>query len=137
MKIRTYSELILYDSYIERFRYLKLNGIVGRDTFGYDRYLNQMLYNLDEWKYVRNKVIMRDNGCDLGIKDREIKHSIIVHHMNPITVEDIKTMNPIIFDMDGLISTVLKTHNAIHYGSEEQVSFELKERTPNDTIPWR
>ena len=137
MKIRCYSELITYDTFVDRFRYLNLNGIVGKDTFGYDRYLNQILYNLDIWKAVRRKVIIRDNGCDLGIKGREINHSIIVHHMKPITIEDVKNLNPIIFDPEFLISTVLRTHNAIHYGSEEQIQSEFVERKPNDTIPWR
>lgn len=137
MKIKTYSELILYDSFVDRFNYLKLNCSVGRDTFGYDRYLNQILYKLPEWLEARDKVIFRDDGCDLGIKGREIQRNIIVHHMNPITVEDVKNHNPIIFDPEFLITTVLRTHNGIHYGSIESVNVGLIERRTNDTIPWR
>ena len=137
MKIRTYSELIRYDSFLDRFNYLRLDGVVGRDTFGFDRYLNQILYNLDEWKEARDKTIIRDMGCDLGIKDREILRTIIVHHMNPITVEDVKRHNPIIFDPEFLITTMLRTHNAIHYGNEESIFMGPVERKPNDTIPWR
>ena len=110
---------------------------MGRDTFGFDRYLNQILYNLDEWKEARDKTIIRDMGCDLGIKDREILKTIIVHHMNPITVEDVKRHNPIIFDPEFLITTMLRTHNAIHYGNEDSIFMGPVERKPNDTIPWR
>lgn len=137
MKIRTYSELITYDSFLDRFNYLKLSGQVGRDTFGFDRYLNQMLYNLPEWEHSRDKVIDRDGACDLGIKGRDIYKYIIVHHMNPITVEDVKNHNPIIFDPEFLITTVLRTHNAIHYGDADSVFTGLVDRKRNDTIPWR
>lgn len=152
MKIRTYSELIMYDSFLDRFKYLKLDGQVGRDTFGFDRYLNQIFYNCYEWKVARSETIIRDNGCDLGIAGREIdgeyyidsrdkkktKSSlIIVHHMNPITVEDVKNRNPIIFNPEFLITTVLRTHNAIHYGDVNSIPTEHIERRPNDTIPWR
>lgn len=137
MKIRTYSELITYDSFLNRFNYLKLSGQVGRDTFGFDRYLNQMLYNLPEWERSRDKVIDRDGACDLGIKGRDIYKYIIVHHMNPITVEDVKNHNPIIFDPEFLITTVLRTHNAIHYGDTDSVFTGLVDRKRNDTIPWR
>lgn len=137
MKIKTYSELILYDSFIDRFNYLKIKGVVGRDTFGYDRYLNQMLYKLPDWKRARDYVIIRDNGCDLGIEGREIQRNIIVHHMNPITVEDIKNHNPDIFNPEFLITTILRTHNGIHYGSDESIFADPVERRKNDTIPWR
>lgn len=137
MKIRTYSELIMYDSFLDRFRYLKLEGRVGRDTFGFDRYLNQILYNCDEWKEARRFVIIRDNGCDLGIEGRDINKGIIVHHMNPITIEDVKNRNPKIFDPEFLITTKLRTHNAIHYGNENAITTGPVERRPNDTILWR
>ena len=136
-KIRTYSELMKYDTFLERFRYLKLDGQVGRDTFGFDRYLNQVLYNCDEWKEARREAIIRDNGCDLGIEGREIHKGIIVHHMNPITVDDVLRRNPKIFDIDFLITTALRTHNAIHYSNEDALIAEPITRRKNDTIPWR
>lgn len=135
---RTYSELSKLKTFEERFEYLKLSGEVGRETFGYDRYLNQMLYKMPEWKSARDKTIIRDNGCDLGIQDREIQGRAIVHHMNPITVEDILNRNPKVFDPEYLITTVHKTHNAIHYGDERLlVSSAPVERTQNDTCPWK
>lgn len=137
MKIRTYSELIQFDSFLDRFHYLKLDGQVGRDTFGFDRYLNQILYNSPEWNRARERVIIRDNGCDLGVDGREIHKNIIVHHMNPITVEDVKNRNPVIFNPEFLITTMLRTHNAIHYGNPEALASEPIERRKNDTIPWR
>lgn len=137
MIIRTYRDLIKFDTFIDRYRYLKLSGQVGRDTFGFDRYLNQILYNCDEWRSVRGDVIIRDNGCDLGIKGREIQKFIIVHHMNPITIDDVKNRNPIIFDKEFLITTMLKTHNAIHYSDESALIHEPIIRKKNDTSPWR
>ena len=137
MIIRTYRDLIKFDTFIDRYRYLKLSGQVGRDTFGFDRYLNQILYNCDEWRRVRGDVIIRDNGCDLGIEGREIQKFIIVHHMNPITIDDVKNRNPIIFDKEFLITTMLKTHNAIHYSDESALIHEPIIRKKNDTSPWR
>lgn len=137
MIIRTYRDLIKFDTFIDRYRYLKLSGQVGRDTFGFDRYLNQILYNCDEWRRVRGDVIIRDNGCDLGIEGREIQKFIIVHHMNPITIDDVKNRNPIIFDKEFLITTMLKTHNAIHYSDESALIHEPIIRKKNDTNPWR
>ena len=134
---RNYTELSKLQTFEERFNYLKLDGIVGKETFGYDRYLNQILYQCPEWKSVRNKVIIRDNGCDLGIIGHEIQNRIIIHHMNPITVEDIKSRNPIVFDPEYLISTVHRTHNAIHYGDEKKKKKNPVERKPNDTCPWK
>lgn len=134
---RTYTELMMYDSFIDRFRYLKLDGIVGDETFGHERYLNQLLYKLDAWKQVRRKVIIRDNGCDLGVPGYEIQDRVIVHHMNPITVEDIKNRNPIIFDLENLITVSHNTHNAITYGSEDILLTEPIIRTANDTCPWK
>lgn len=136
--IRTYSELIALPTYEERFRYLKLAGQVGADTFGYDRYLNQHLYQRNpRWKKARDKVIIRDNGCDLGIEGREIFGKIIVHHMNPITMEDILKDRDWIYDPEFLICTAHNTHNAIHYSDERRLTLDPKERTPNDTCPWK
>ena len=135
--IRNYTELSKLQTFEERFNYLKLDGIVGKETFGYDRYLNQILYQCPEWKSVRNKVIIRDNGCDLGIIGHEIQNRIIIHHMNPITVEGIKSRNPIVFDPEYLISTVHRTHNSIHYSDEDLLPKNPVERKPNDTCPWK
>lgn len=135
--IRTYSELITLPTFIERFRYLKLNGSVGMDTFGHDRYLNQILYHSEEWRRFRREVILRDNGCDLGCEDYEIHGRVLIHHINPITVEDVLRRNPCIFDFENVISTSHNTHNAIHYGDESLLMIEPIERTPYDTCPWR
>lgn len=136
--VRTYSELCKLKTFEERFRYLKLNGVVGKETFGWDRYLNQMLYKDPEWLAVRDKVIVRDMGCDLGIRDREIKNQkIFVHHMNPITKEDILTRSKYVFDPEYLITTIKNTHDAIHYGSEDLLITAPIERTKNDTCPWK
>lgn len=137
MSIKTYSELITLPTYEERFNYLKLEGVVGEMTFGFDRYLNQKLYTSQEWKTVRNQVIVRDNGCDLACEGYEIYGKILIHHINPITVEDIINRNPIIFDLENLITTIHNTHNAIHYGDENLLIKGPIERTKNDTIPWR
>lgn len=135
--IRTYSELILIPTFEERFEYLKLGGKVGEDTFGFDRYLNQMLYKLPEWRRTRNYVIDRDNGCDLAIPDHEIHGKILIHHMNPITVDDILRRRDYVLDPEYLICTILNTHNAIHYGSKELLYKDPIIRTKNDTCPWR
>lgn len=122
----------------ERFEYLRLNGRVGEDTFGFDRYLNQNLYQRNpKWRAARNQVIIRDNGCDLGIEGREIYGKIIVHHMNPITIEDIEKESDFIFDPEYLICVTHNTHNAIHYGDENLLTRGPIERTKNDTCPWR
>lgn len=136
--IRTYSELIKLLTFEERYEYLKLGGTVAEDTFGFDRYLNQILYQLPEWKSARNKAIIRDNGCDLGCPDREIKsQKILVHHINPITKEDILNRNSCLFNLENLITTTLDTHNAIHYGDSGLLPKEPIERTKYDTCPWR
>lgn len=134
---RTYTELSKLKTFEERFRYLELKGQVGIDTFGFDRYLNQALYQSMEWKQVRDIVILRDNCCDLGIEGREIYGKVIIHHMNPITIEDIQERRDYIFDPEFLISTVLKTHNAIHYSDESILFSEPIIRRMNDTCPWR
>lgn len=138
MIIRTYSELVTIPTFEERFRYLRLLGTVGAETFGFDRFLNQYLYqNNQRWKAARRAVIIRDNGCDLGVEGYTIHGSILVHHMNPITVEDVLNDNPDIFDPEFLISTTLNTHNAIHYGDENLLITMPLERRENDTCPWR
>lgn len=136
--IRTYSELSKLKTFRERYEYLKLDGTVGEETFGFDRYINQMFYKSEEWKRIRNYVITRDNGCDLGIQDRKIVDSVIlVHHMNPITKEDIINKNEILLDPEYLITTIKPTHDAIHYGDEDILFGEFIERSKNDTCPWR
>lgn len=136
--IRTYSELITLPTYIERFNYLKLGGAVGRETFGYDRYINQQLYQRSpRWKKSRDIVIIRDNGCDLAMEGYEIQGKIIVHHMNPITMDDIIRDRDWIYDPEFLICTVHNTHNAIHYGDENLLVKAPIERTPFDTCPWK
>ena len=136
--IKTYSELLTFETFEERFNYLKLNGIVGQDTFGFDRYMNQLLYhNSKEWKAVRNKVIVRDNGCDLGMEGYDILGRILVHHLNPITIDDIKNRSPTIFDLNNLICVSHNTHNAIHYGDENLLVKAPIERKLNDTCPWK
>lgn len=135
--IRTYSELITLPTFEERFKYLELGGKVGEETFGFDRYLNQVFYNSDEWKDIRDFVIVRDNGCDLGILDREIQGRILVHHMNPISKEDILKRSKFLLDPEFLICTIKNTHDAIHYGDESLLITAPIIRTKNDTCPWR
>ena len=135
--IRTYSEMITLKTYEERFDYLKIGGQVGLETFGYDRYLNQILYNTKQWKKFRREIIIRDNACDLACEGYEINYRILVHHINPITVEDIINRNPMIFDPENAITTTHRTHNAIHYGDKNLLILQPMERTPNDTCPWR
>lgn len=135
--IRTYSELMQLPTFEERYEYLRIGGKVGEDTFGFDRYLNQLFYTSDEWRAIRNQVILRDNGCDLGIPGREIRGNIIVHHMNPISKEDILNRSDILLDPEYLISTVKITHDAIHYGNDELLYKDPIERSKNDTCPWR
>jgi len=137
MNIRTYSELSQLATFEERYRYLRLGGRVGKETFGFDRWINQMFYKDPEWLKVRDIVIMRDNGCDLGIEGREIYSRIIVHHMNPITKADILDRSKFLLDPEYLICTVKNTHDAIHYGDENLLITLPMERSPNDTCPWR
>lgn len=137
--IKTYSELITIPTFVERFRYLKIGGRVGEDTFGHDRYLNQILYHCDDWKWFRRDIIIRDKGCDLAHPDYEVPDglSIIVHHINPITVENVLRRDPCVFDPENAVSTILRTHNAIHYGDESLLDVGLVVRRPNDTCPWK
>lgn len=135
---KSYSELIKLPTFEERYEYLKIGGKVGEDTFGYDRYLNQMLYKLPEWQTARNEVIIRDDGCDLGCPDRKIKdQKILVHHINPIAKEDILNRNKCLFDPENLITTIHSTHNAIHYGDSDLLQKDPVVRFKNDTCPWR
>lgn len=137
MITRTYSELIAIPTFEERFRYLQLRGIVGEDTFGFDRYLNQVFYRSQRWKDIRDQVIIRDNGCDLGIEDRVIQGRIIIHHMNPIGFSDIEKESAYLLNPEYLICVAHNTHNAIHYGDESLLVKAPIERRMNDTCPWR
>ena len=132
-----YKDLSKLNTFEERFRYLKLSGKVGVEPFGFDRYLNQRFYKSAEWKRVRDTVIMRDNGCDLGIKDRVIFGKVLIHHMNPIAVTDLDNCSDILLNPDYLITVSLTTHNAIHFGDENLLIRVPKERKPNDTCPWK
>ena len=137
MSIKTYSELITLPTFEERYRYLRLGGKVGEETFGFDRYLNQIFYKSEEWKSIRDYVIVRDNGCDLAVEGREIYGRILIHHMNPITTKDIVMRSKILLDPEYLITTVKNTHDAIHYGDESLLIIAPIIRTRNDTCPWR
>ena len=138
MKIfKTYTELSALPTFEDRFAYVQTFSKVGEDSFGSKRYLNQVLYKSKEWKKVRDDVILRDNGCDLGIEGREIAGHIHVHHINPITAEQILNRDPAIFDMDNLICCSEITHKALHYGDISSTVSDYKERTPNDTTPWK
>lgn len=137
MNIKRYSELILLPTFEERYKYLQLNGVIGDETFGFDRYTNQMFYRSQEWKQVRDYVIVRDNGCDLGIEGHEIRGKILIHHMNPIGIKDIQQVNKFLLDPEYLITTMLSTHNAIHYGDEGLLVTDPIERSKNDTCPWK
>ena len=136
--IKTYSELITFDSFEERFKYLSLNGIVGIDTFGFDRFMNQKFYRSTEWKRIRNEIILRDNGCDLGIEDRPIFGKVLIHHINPILPKDIIESTDFLMNPEYLVCVSHDTHNAIHYGDISYLKTkEVVNRIQNDTCPWR
>ena len=135
--IKTYSELITLPTFEERFAYLQLNGVVGRDTFGFDRYLNQIFYRSKRWRSIRDQIIIRDNGCDLGVEGYDIYGKILIHHINPITLDDIEQESEFLLNPEYLITTTHNTHNAIHYGNESLLSTMPIERVKNDTCPWR
>lgn len=137
MAIRRYSELIRFHTFEERFKYLMLKGQVGKETFGFDRYINQRFYHSEEWRQVKNRVIARDLGRDLGIEGYDIYGRIYVHHMNPILVKDIEECSEYLMNPEYLITTTFATHNAIHYGDESFVNLSPKERSPNDMCPWK
>ena len=134
---KSYSELIAISSFEERYRYLRIRGTIGIETFGFDRYLNQALYRDGYWKEIRRKIIIRDEGCDLAFPGREIPGRIIIHHLNPLTEKDLLNRSAKIFDPENLITTCIRTHNAIHYGDESLLYQDPIERKENDTIPWR
>ena len=136
MRTRTYSELRRLDTFEERYAYLKLNGVVGNSTFGFDRYINQQFYRSRQWKHIRDQVIVRDNGCDLGIEGFEVHARITIHHMNPMTVDHIEHGDESILDPEYLITVSHKTHNAIHYGDDSLLAKPLVERMPGDTKLW-
>lgn len=136
MMIRRYSELINFPTLEERYNYLRLRGVVGRQTFGSDRYFNQKFYQSNEWKLVRDRIIVRDNGCDLGVLGFEIHDKILIHHMNPIWIEDLKKGNPDILNPEFLISVSSRTHQAIHYSDKALLPQIPIKRKPRDTIPW-
>ena len=135
--IRTYTELITLPTFEERFKYLKLNANIGDETFGYDRYLNQLFYQSQEWRMLRRQVITRDYGCDMALPDFEIMDRIVVHHMNPITKDDVLTHSEFLMDPEYLVCVSDETHKAIHYGDESLLFAEPVVRRPNDMIPWR
>ena len=135
--IKTYSELITIPTFEERFKYLQLNGVVGKETFGFDRYINQNFYRSQEWKRIRDQIILRDNGCDLGLDGYEIYGRIYIHHMNPILIKDIIHQSDFLLNPEYLICTTHNTHNAIHYGDENLLITAPIERKPNDTCPWK
>lgn len=137
MRDKSYHELRQYETFLDRYNYLKLVGKVGVETFGFDRYLNQILYRSRKWRRARDEVIIRDNGCDLGVDGYEINDLIIVHHMNPITLEDVENEEDWIFDPEYLVCCSKRTHNAIHYGDESQLPRLPVERRPYDTCPWK
>ena len=138
MMIRSYSELSQLKTFEERFEYLRLNGQVGKDTFGFDRIYNQKFYTSREWRQIRDEVIIRDNGCDLGVEGHEIYgHRIIIHHLNPISLEDIERKSRFLLDPEYLITTIHPTHNAIHYGDDSLLIKAPIIRTKNDTCPWK
>jgi hypothetical protein len=134
--IRTYSELAKLKTFYERYEYLKLTNVVGDKTFGYDRYLNQALYHSTMWRSLRDTIIIRDEGCDLGVPGYEITDMIVIHHMNPITPEQLEHGDPVVFDPRGLICTSHRTHQAIHYGDKSLLPKPIVERKPGDTTLW-
>lgn len=136
MITRTYSELRRIETFEERYEYLRLAGRVGATTFGFDRHINQALYHSSEWKHVRREVILRDNGCDLGVRGYEINGSLLVHHMNPVDSDDILDRDDLVLNPEFLITTTNQTHNAIHYGDQSLLRKPLVARAPGDTKLW-
>lgn len=134
---RSYSELIKLNTFEDRFEYCALHGIVGAETFGSNRFMNQDFYRRPEWKKARRAVILRDNGCDLGIEDREILDRIYIHHLNPVKLEDLVNSSPLLFDLENLICVSYNTHQAIHYGDSSLLLHDYVPRRPNDTCPWK
>lgn len=137
MKIRTYSELLTYKTFDDRYNYLKLSGKVGIETFGFDRYLNQVLYRSKKWRELRPWIITRDNACDMGIDGYDIFDKIVIHHMNPISIEDLEEDNGDVFNPEFLVCVSLNTHNLIHFGSDRKLPKPIIQRKPNDMCPWK
>ena len=135
--IKTYEELITFPSFEERYDYLRIKGKVGEETFGYDRWINQMFYRSKEWKRIRDIVILRDNGCDLGVEGYDIHDKVLIHHMNPISVDDISLASEYLMNPRYLITVSFNTHQAIHYGTQLNLITNPVERRPNDTSPWK
>lgn len=136
-RLKTYQELSLLKTFEERFYYLKLSGKVGTETFGFDRYMNQRFYQSDRWKRLRDQIIIRDNGCDLGVDDRPIQGSVLIHHLNPVSQQDILQQSELLLNPNYLICVSHDTHNAIHYGDEGLLFTMPPERRRNDTCPWK
>lgn len=137
MVLRKYSELKRLKTFEERYEYLRIGGLVGESTFGFERYLNQQLYTSQRWRLIRNEIIIRDNGCDLGIEGRDIYDKIIIHHMNPLVIDQLKDPDDSIFDPEYLICVSQSTHNSIHYGDKSLLKKDYVPRRPNDTCPWK
>lgn len=137
MNLRRYSELKRLKTFEERYEYLRIGGLIGESTFGFERYLNQQLYTSQRWRQLRNEIIIRDNGCDLGIEGRDIYDKIIIHHMNPLTRDQMQDPDESMFDPEYLICVSLNTHNAIHYGDASLLRKDYIPRRPNDTCPWK
>lgn len=135
--IKTYSELIQFPTFEERYKYLRLYGKVGMDTFGFDRIFNQMFYRSEEWKRIRHRIIVRDNACDLAVPGWELYDRIFIHHMNPISIRDIRDSSEFLMNPEYLIVVSFSTHNAIHYGLDNRFELEYSERKPFDTCPWK
>lgn len=135
--VKTYSEMIKLPTYEERFKYLKIGGVIGEETFGFERYLNQVFYKSKEWRSIRDKIIVRDLGCDLAIRDREIGGRILIHHINPISPKDIINRTDALLNPDYLVCCSKRTHDAIHYGDESILFTGFVERKPGDTCLWR
>lgn len=133
---RSYNKLIKLKTFIERYEYLKIRGIVGEETFGFDRYLNQILYSSNKWKKTRDSIIIRDNACDLAMDNYSITSRILIHHINPITVKDVELDRDILYDHDNLVCTSMLTHNSIHFGDKLTTINLSIDRKPNDTCPW-
>jgi hypothetical protein len=136
MKIRRYSEMVMEETFLDRFEYLKLGGVVGRSTFGFDRYINQQFYSSWEWKNIRKEVIVRDEGCDLGVPGYEIHNGLLIHHINPVEIIDIVHSEGWLLDPEYLITTTHDTHNAIHYGDQSLLKLPFVKREPGDTKLW-
>lgn len=134
---KSYSELVAIPNFVDRFEYLKLDGYVGSETFGFDRYINQVLYNSSEWRNFRRDIIIRDNSCDLAHPDYQLNGFILIHHLNPLTIKMIQNRSSEVFDPENVVCVSHRTHNAIHYGNKDQLMKDFVGRSANDTCPWK